>query len=73
MLESAHDWLQSTSVPKVLFWATPGGMIPEAEVNWYAGHLQNTRAVGIGPGIHYLQEDNPHLIGLEINSWLQGS
>ena len=30
---------------------------------------KNLRTVDIGPGIHFLQEDNPHLIGEEIAAW----
>jgi len=29
----------------------------------------NLKAVNIGPGVHYVQEDNPHLIGSEIAKW----
>ena len=31
--------------------------------------LTNLKTVDIGPGIHYLQEDNPHLIGSELAQW----
>ena len=31
--------------------------------------LKNLKTVDIGPGIHYLQEDNPHLIGSELAQW----
>ena len=27
------------------------------------------QTVDIGPGVHYLMEDNPHLIGEEIAAW----
>ncbi len=31
--------------------------------------MPNIETVDIGKGIHYLQEDNPHLIGEELASW----
>ncbi len=31
--------------------------------------MKNLKTVDIGPGIHYLQEDNPHLIGSELAGW----
>ena len=33
--------------------------------------LRSTRSGGIGPGRHYLQEDNPHLIGEELAKWIE--
>lgn len=68
-----HDWLLQTHVPKLLFWATPGGLISPEEAQQYARTMKNTRAIDIGAGIHYLQEDNPHLIGSEIGEWLASS
>ena len=37
----------------------------ESELQSY----KNLKTVDIGPGIHFLQEDNPHLIGEEIAAW----
>ncbi|MBL6751939.1 MAG: haloalkane dehalogenase [Nevskia sp.] len=65
-----HDWLLGSAMPKLLFWGTPGALITPDRAAWYAARLQNCQTVDIGPGIHYLQEDNPHLIGREIAAWL---
>ncbi|KAK3047858.1 hypothetical protein LTR09_010683 [Extremus antarcticus] len=70
VISAAHEWLLRTNMPKLMFWATPGGLISESKAAWYASTLKNTHSVGIGPGIHYLQEDNPDLIGKEIAVWL---
>jgi haloalkane dehalogenase len=64
-----HDWLLQTSLPKLLFWATPGALVPEAKALWYQEHLQNVNVIHVGAGIHYLQQDNPHLIGKELSTW----
>ena len=32
-------------------------------------NFSNLETVDIGPGLHYLQEDNPHLIGEQIAEW----
>jgi len=61
--EKYHAWLLESEVPKLFFWATPGVIIGEELAGWYRNTLKNTRSVGIGPGRHYLQEDNPSLIG----------
>ncbi len=61
--------LQASELPKLLFTATPGGLINEEAVRWAREHLKNLHVVGIGDGIHYIQEDNPHRIGSELVTW----
>jgi haloalkane dehalogenase len=63
-------WLTETEVPKLLFHATPGGIIDAASLAWCRDHMEALETVDIGAGIHYLQEDNPHLIGRELARWL---
>ncbi|PLX32995.1 MAG: haloalkane dehalogenase [Ignavibacteria bacterium] len=62
--------LQESTVPKMLFYAHPGGIINAETVAWCKEVLPNLKAVDIGNGIHYLQEDNPHLIGRELATWI---
>jgi len=64
--------LQQSELPKLLFHATPGALITEPLVQWCKQNLKNLRTVDVGPGIHYLQEDNPHLIGVELARWYAG-
>lgn len=64
-------WLQQTDMPKLLFYATPGAIITEPMVGYCQQHLPNLQTVDIGPGQHYLQEDNPHLIGMELAKWVE--
>ena len=54
--------LQESELPKLLFFAHPGGILRPAMVEWCKQNLKNLKTVDIGPGIHYLQEDNPQLI-----------
>ena len=61
--------LQQSELPKLLFYATPGAIVPEPVVEWCKQNLRNLTTVHIGPGAHYLQEDNPHLIGSELAKW----
>ena len=63
--------LQVSEVPKLLFYATPGGLIDPKTLDWCKQNLKNLKVIDIGDGIHYLQEDNPHLIGQEIAKWYQ--
>lgn len=69
VVEKYHDWLLQTPLPKLLFWAIPGALIPPEKVTWYQQRLPNVKTVHIGAGIHYLQEDNPQLIGQELATW----
>jgi haloalkane dehalogenase len=63
--------LQESELPKLLFFAHPGGLIRSPMVAWCQQKLKNLKTVDIGPGIHYLQEDNPHLIGSELAQWFK--
>ncbi len=38
-------------------------------VEWTKQNLKNLKTVDIGAGIHFLQEDNPDLIGSELADW----
>jgi len=66
-----NQWLQETEVPKILFHATPGAIITEPVVEWSKTNLKNLETVDIGPGIHFIQEDNPHKIGESLSDWYQ--
>jgi len=66
------EWLTQTELPKLLFHADPGGIVREKQIDWCRTKMKNISIVDIGPGIHYLQEDNPHLIGEELGKWLDG-
>ena len=61
--------LQESELPKLLFTASPGAIVTAPVVQWCKASLKNLKIVDIGDGIHYLQEDNPHLIGAELAKW----
>ncbi|GBE00029.1 haloalkane dehalogenase [bacterium BMS3Abin07] len=61
--------LQESDLSKLLFFANPGGIITSTVVEWCQQNLKNLKTIDIGKGIHYLQEDNPHLIGSELAKW----
>jgi haloalkane dehalogenase len=70
MAMAYHDWLLESATPKLLFHATPGIFIPPARAAFYRQRLKLCRAVDLGEGYHYLQEDHPDTIGREIAAWL---
>ena len=71
-VDANFAWLQETDVPKILFHATPGTIVPPAAVEMYTSSMSNLKTVDVGDGIHYLQEDHPHEIGAEIAEWYRG-
>ncbi len=68
-VQSYNQKLQESNIPKLFFYAEPGALVPKPAVDWCKANLKNLQVVNIGPGVHYLQEDNPHLIGSEIAKW----
>jgi haloalkane dehalogenase len=71
IMESYSQKLQISELPKILFYATPGAIITAPRVEWCKDNIKNLELVDIGEGLHYLQEDNPHLIGEELAKWYQ--
>ena len=63
--------LQISNIPKLLIYGEPGALITKHMVDWCVKNLSNLTTANIGAGIHYLQEDNPHAIGLEIAKWYE--
>jgi len=70
IVESYNHWLTETAIPMMLFYASPGGLINEATLKWCRDNLDNLEIVDIGPGLHFVQEDNPRLIGESLADWV---
>jgi haloalkane dehalogenase len=66
-----NRWLQETELPKILFYANPGGLTNASVVEWSKANLKNLETVDLGRGIHYLQEDHPKAIGKALANWIQ--
>ncbi len=76
--EEVHDavlangvWLSQSPLPKLFFYAEPGALNPPALAAWIAANVPNVETRFLGPGVHYLQEDHPALIGSGIADWLR--
>ena len=69
MVEEYNRKLQHSQLPKLLLSCTPGALITAPVVEWCQQNLPNLKVVDIGPGKHFVQEDNPHGIGTELASW----
>ena len=62
-MQSAQRALVQSSYPKLLFVGDPGALISPAFAAGFASELQNCRVIPIDPGLLYLPEDNPDVIG----------
>ena len=70
VVDSYSKWLGETDIPMILFYGSPGGIIQKSGLDWCTSTIENLDVVDVGPGIHFLQEDNPHLIGAKLAEWL---
>jgi haloalkane dehalogenase len=70
-LTAYGKWLKETNIPKLCFYAHPGAIIREENIEYIKKNFKNIKMIDIGKGFHYIQEDNPHLIGKEIAKWYQ--
>lgn len=69
LINSYSQWLKKSKLPKLFFYAHPGGILKKEDVAWVKKNIPNLKTVDIGKGIHFIQEDNPHLIGSELAKW----
>lgn len=70
IVENYREALKKSTLPKLFFYAEPGAFMPEVVRNWVIENIPNLEAVNIGKGVHFLQEDNPDLIGEKIKEFV---
>ena len=54
---------------KLSLYAHPGAIVQEEDTIYIKNNFSNTKMIDIGEGRHFIQEDNPHLIGSELAKW----
>lgn len=64
------EWLKHTDVPKLLFYVDGGTLISPAKAHWAERAFPNLHLVHLGNGGHFLQEEHPNKIGMQLQSWL---
>jgi haloalkane dehalogenase len=69
MVSANQVYLATTNVPKLLLYGQPGAVIGAAEVAWCLRECPGLTASNIGPGIHFLPEDQPDVISAAIAAW----
>ena len=58
-------FLEASPVPKLVFYPSEG-MLTAVSARWFDEHVPATETVYVGEGYHYIQEENPELIGTTI-------
>lgn len=71
ILKAYAEWLEKTTIPKLLLYAKPGMILKKNHVERIKRDYKSLEAVYVGKGKHYLQEDSPHEIGAAIKIWAQ--
>ena len=69
-LQETATWLSGSSIPKLLLWVKPGGIIKKKDVAWLRREVPNLEDVYLGKGRHFIQEDHPEAIGDAVANWL---
>jgi len=68
------EWIDATlakaGIPMLLLTFEPGAIIQKAEIDWCRATFPTLTIKEMGPGIHFVQEDQPNRIGRAIGSWL---
>ncbi len=64
------EWLQNSSLQKLMFYGMPGLITTMDDVRWAEEHLPNLTLCDLGNGLHNLPECSPIAIANEINEWL---
>ena len=70
IVKNYREELQKSEIPKLFFYAEPGAFMPEQVRNWIIENITNMEVVNIGSGTHFIQEDNPDLIGQKIKEFI---
>jgi len=69
IVQRYNEKLKQSDIPKLLFWAKPGAILKEKDIDQIKQDFKNLQVVYLGKGKHYLQEDHPDEIGKAVVDW----
>ena len=70
VMRSYSEWFLASDLPKLMFHADPGALVPPEAARWLESNLSNLETVFLGAGAHFLQEDHAPAIGQNLARWL---
>ncbi len=62
-------WMQGTDTPMLFLWARPGAINNEAFAEAMVERVENIQTAFVGEGRHFIQEDQPEMIGRTLADW----
>ncbi|MDX1566226.1 MAG: hypothetical protein R3223_00400, partial [Longimicrobiales bacterium] len=69
VVEEIGEWMEHTEIPMLFFWARPGALNDEDFAEAMEERVENIQIQFIGAGSHYVQEDQPEIIGRTLVDW----
>jgi haloalkane dehalogenase len=70
-VEENLTWLESTQTPRLLLHADPGAIIDSAYAAEIAARCPGLTTRTVGPGLHFLPEDQSNTIAEHLATWIQ--
>ncbi|MGE0161276.1 MAG: haloalkane dehalogenase [Gemmatimonadales bacterium] len=71
VVEAIGEWMERTEVPMLFLWARPGALNNEAFAEAMRQRVHNIQIQFVGVGRHYIQEDQPEIIGRTLADWMR--
>ncbi len=66
-----NKWIESSEIPKLLFYVTPGVLVTKETVSYLEENVKNLDTIKLGPAGHFVQEAYPDEIGQGLADWLK--
>jgi haloalkane dehalogenase len=70
-MANIQAFMEQSEHPMLLIYADPGTLILPHMLPWYQARIQKLTIAYVGQGTHFIQEDQPDLIGQAIANWLE--
>ncbi|MEM6379277.1 MAG: haloalkane dehalogenase, partial [Bacteroidota bacterium] len=68
--EQLQVFMTTTQIPKYMPHGDPGFNVSDADYEFWITLMPNATHETVGSGLHFLQEDEPHKLGIAIRSWV---
>jgi len=69
VITAINEWLPTKTIPTLHLYGEPGDVNSVDDVMWLAERLSNHQTQFVGQSLHFIQEDEPKIIGKTIADW----
>ena len=70
--EQLQAFMTTTPIPKYMPHGDPGFNVSDSDYEFWTSLMPNSTNEVLGKGLHFLQEDEPHKLGIAIRNWVDG-